>query len=46
VVIQECLPLIILDANLSILSVCLMASHIMLNGSVYIIDDHLYGVFP
>jgi hypothetical protein len=38
-VIQACLPLLILGANLSILSVCLVASHIMLNGSVYIIDD-------
>jgi hypothetical protein len=39
VVIQDCLSLLILGVNLSILSVCLVASHIMLNGSVYIIDN-------
>jgi hypothetical protein len=36
-------------ANLSILSVCLVASYIMLSGSVCIIDDIVtiwYGVFP
>jgi hypothetical protein len=38
VVIQGCLPLLILGVNLSILSVCLVASHMMLNDSVYIID--------
>jgi hypothetical protein len=38
-IIQDCLPLLISSANLSIFSVCLVASHTMLNDSVYIIDD-------
>jgi hypothetical protein len=39
VLIQGCLSLLNSGANLSILNVCPTTSHIMLNGSVCIIDD-------